>query len=278
MVTKKESEDTSIKELPTKIQKPSTLKQNPRKRAPSHQPKVVIYHQSILAESGIPTSLRPLMREKIGITALILGNFHIHIIHKTTNMQTQEIRNNHSVTIYLNKYTIEDPNIEDIWVDTEYLQTADIKVINLLNMCEEGDKPQGEENLFKNCNNLTFERSYKALHDLIILRNLNNFNLDTEKRPNAVNTEKTRISLHKISRLINRLHTDFEPNFIIIITTSAEALLSFDTNQESTDIDYQTLEIQRGYLINWYNVRIFGRSERNRNQINEIYLPRTFKG
>lgn len=61
------------------------------------------------------------MREKTDITALILGNFHIRIIHKVTDMQTQEIGDNSSLVMFLNEYAIEDPNIEDIWVDTEYL-------------------------------------------------------------------------------------------------------------------------------------------------------------
>ena len=145
-------------------------------------------------------------------------------------------------------------------------------------MCEESDRLQGEENLFESCDDLTFERSYKALHDLVVLRNLDGFNLDTEKRPNAVNVEETRVSLHGLSRLIDRLHTDFGPIFIIVVTASTEALLSSDTDQESTSIDYRTLGIQRGHLISWYNVRVFGRSERNRGQNNETHLPRTFKG
>lgn len=272
------SGDASVEELPARIQEPSTLEQDPRKRAPSHQPRVVIYHQSVLAESGIPTSLRPLVREKTGITALILGNFHIRMIHKATDMKTQEIGDNDSVAVFLNEYAIEDPNIEDIWVDTQYLQTAGVKVIGLLSMCEASNRPQGEENVFESCDDLTFERSYKALHDLVVLRNLDGFNLDTERRPNAVNAEETRVSLYGVSRLIDRLHTDFGPNFIIVMTASAEALLSSDTDQESTGIDYRTLETQRGHLINWYNVRIFGRSESNSDQSKETHLPRTFKG
>ena len=278
MVVGEGSGDASVENLPAKTQKLITLEQDPQKRAPSHQPKVVIYHQSLLAESGIPTTLRPLVKEKTGITALILGNFHIRMNHKATGMQTQEIGDNSSVAIYLNEYAIEDPNIEDLWADVEYLHTAGIKVIGLLNMCEEGDRLQGEHNSIGSCDGLSFERSYKALHDLVVSRNLVGFNLDTENFPNDVNTEKNMVSLQGVSRLIDRLHTDFGPDFIIVMTASAEALLSSHTDQESTGIDYRTLEIQRGHLINWYNVRIFSRSERDRDRTDETRFPRTFKG
>lgn len=278
MVAGEENGDASVEELPARIQKLSTLKQDPRKCAPFHQPKVVIYHQSLLAESGIPTSLRPLVQEKTGITALILGSFHIRMNHKVTDMQTKGIGGNSSVAIYLNEYAIQDPNIEDVWVDVEYLQTAGVKVIGLLTTCEEIDRPQGEQHLFGSCDDLTFERSYKALHDLVILRNLDGFNLNTEKPSNVVNGETNRVSLQGISRLIDRLHIDFGPNFIIVMTASADALLSFDIDEESTAIDYRALEIQRGHLINWYNVRIFNCSERSRDQTNGTRLPRTFKG
>lgn len=277
LVAGKGSGDASVEGLPARIQELSTIEQDPQKCAPSHEPKVVIYHQSLLAESGIPTSLRPLVQEKTGITALILGNFHIRINHKVTDMQTQKVGDNSSVAMYLNEYAIEDPNIEDIWVDVEYLKTAGIKVIGLLSMCEEGDRPQGEQNSLGSCDDLTFELSYKALHDLVVFKNLDGFNLDTEKCPNAVNAEEKRLSLQGVSRLIDRLHTDFGPNFIISITASAEALLSSDTDLETTGIGHRALEVQRGQLINWYNVRIFSRSERDRDQTNETRLPRTFK-
>lgn len=278
MVAGEEKEDASVEELPARIQRLSTLKHDPRKCAPIHQPKVVIYHQSLLAESGIPISLRPLVQEKTGISALILGSFHIRMNHKVRDMQTKGIGDNSSVAIYLNEYAIQDPDIEDVWVDVEYLQTAGVKVIGLLTTCEEVDRPQCEQHLFGSCDDLTFERSYKALHDLVILRNLDGFNLDTEKPSNAVNGETNRVSLQGVSRLIDRLHIDFGSNFIIVMTASAEALLSSDMDEESTAIDYRALETQRGHLINWYNVRIFNCSESSRDQTNGSSLPRTFKG
>ncbi|CAF9932257.1 MAG: hypothetical protein ALECFALPRED_005252 [Alectoria fallacina] len=128
------------------------------------------------------------------------------------------------------------------------------------------------------CDDLTFERSYNVLHDVVVSKRLDGFNLDTEVRGEVVNAEDERMSLQAINRLIDRLNTEFGSNFIIVMTASAEALLSTDGNQKSTEIDYRALETQRGHLISWYNVRIFSPYERSGGHTNEIRLPRTLKG
>ena len=278
IVTRKVIGDAPIAELPEKVQRLTTLEKDPRQGAPSHQPKVVIYHQSLHAESGIPISLRPLVREKTGVTAVILGNFHFHVNQKVTDMQSQKVKDNSSVTIHLNEYAINDPNIEDIWVDVEYLQTEGIKVICMLSMRGDGAMPEGESDWLGSCDSLTIERSYKALHDLVVSRRLDGLNFDTEVCDDVMDAEEERGSLQVVIRLIDRLHTDFGPDFIIGLTASAEALLSTDKNERRTDIDYRTLEVQRGHLINWYSVRIFGPRKRSGDQRNEVRLAPRFKG
>ena len=270
MVAREGSKDFSTEELPAKIQRSSTLEQDTRGRSSFHQPKVVVHHQSLHSESGVPTSLRPLVREETGITALILGNFHICMDHKVTSMNLQGNEGNSSATMYLNDFALDDPDIEDIWVDVKYLQAEGVKVIGMLNM-------YGVDSL-GSCDDLTFERSYNVLHDVVVSRGLDGFNLDTEVRGEVVNAEDERMSLQAINRLIDRLNTDFGSNFIIVMTASAEALLSTDGNQKSTEIDYRALETQRGHLISWYNVRIFSSYERSGGYTNEIRLPRTLKG
>lgn len=270
--------DAPIAELPERVQRLTTLEQDSRQGAPSHQAKVVIYHQSLHAESGIAISLRPLVREKTGVTAVILGNFHFGMNHKVTDMQSQKVKGNSSVAIHLNEYAINDPNIEDIWADVEYLQTEGIKVICMLSMWGDGAMPEDESDWLGSCDNLTFERSYEALHDLVVSRRLDGLNLDTEVCEDVMNPEEKRVSLQLIIRLIDRLHTDFGPNFIIVLTASAEALWGTDKIERRTDIDYRTLEVQRGHLINWYSVRIFGPRKRSDDQRNDIRLAPTFKG
>ena len=270
--------DAPIAELPEKIQRLTTLEQDQRQGAPSHQSKVVIYHQSLHADSGMLISLRPLVRKKTRVTAVILGDFHLRMNHKVTDMQSQKVKGNSSATIYLNEYAINDPYIEDIWFDVEYLQTKGIKVVCMLSMCGDGAMPEGEGDWLGSCDSLTFERSYKALHDLVVSRRLDGLNIDTEVCEDAMNVEEERVSLQGVIRLIDRLHIDFGPNFVIVLTASAEALLSTDKTQRPTDIDYRTLEVQRGHLINWYSVRIFGPRELSGDPRNDIRLAPTFKG
>ena len=223
-----------IAELPEKVQRLTTLAQDPRQGAPSHQSKVVIYHQTLHAESGIPISLRPLVREKTSVTAVILGNLHLCMNQKATDMQSQKGNGNSSVTIHLNEYAITDPNIEDIWADVEYLQTEDIKVIGMLSMYGDGGMPEGESDWLESCDSLTFERCYKALHDVVVSRKLDGLNLDTEVCEDVMNADEERISLQGVIRLIDRLHTDFGPSFIIVLTASAEALISTDKHHRRT--------------------------------------------
>ncbi|CAF9922661.1 hypothetical protein IMSHALPRED_005730 [Imshaugia aleurites] len=113
-----------------------------------------------------------------------------------------------------------------------------------------------------------FERSYKASHDLVVLKKLDGFNFDAEVPEDVLNAEEEE----------RALHTDFGPNFIIVLTASAEALLSTDANKQGTNIDYRTLETQRGHLINWYNIRISSPYERSGDRTNELRFPRGFNG
>ncbi|KAL8817870.1 MAG: hypothetical protein Q9191_008062 [Dirinaria sp. TL-2023a] len=241
-----------MEHLPDRLRKLQVLEQNPREALPSHQPKVVIYHQSLHAKSGMLTSLRPLVREKTGIAAVILGNFRFQT-------PVQQVAGNGSAATYLNEYATDDPNIEEIWIDIDYLQKEDVKVIALLGMRGNDNVSDDDRKWLGSCDDSTFECLYKALHGLLVSRRLDGINLDMDVPGNEVNAERGRVSLQGVIRLIDRLHADFGSDFIIAITASAETLLGINTHQQSDGVDYRMLELQRGNLISWYNVRIFGR-------------------
>lgn len=265
--------DYSTEELPEQIPKLKLPGQNPREPLPSHQPKVVVYHQSLHAGSGILTSLRPLVQKKTGITAVILGNFHLHLKHQETEMPAQKDRGNGSAAMYLNEHAIDDANFEDLWVDVEYLQREYIKVIGMLNMRGNHETCSDGGELLGSCNDSTFERSYKVLHDLLVSRRLDGINIDTDVPQNQMNTEGGSVLLQGITRLIDSLYADFGSNFIIVMTASAEALLSTDVNHQSSGIDYRKLELERGHLISWYNVRILNGYGHGDNETGEILDP-----
>lgn len=218
-----------------------------------HQPKVVIYHQSLHSESGILTSLRPLAREETGIRAVILGKFQLRFNHKETDFQTHEIGAISHPALDLNEYNVDDSSIEDIWDDIEYLQHENIKVLGMLAM-------RGDHNAWGGS---TFEHSYKLLHELVVSRKLDgiDLNLDAylaETQEGNKAKEKKRASIEDVIRLIDSLHADFGSDFLITMTTSAKALLDSGENQPGENgFEYRALELQRGEFISWYNVRIF---------------------
>ena len=255
----------SVEELPARIQETSTFDYNLLEYAPYHLPRIIVYHHCLLTESGVPISLRPLVQQETVIAALILGIFYIRMDAQMIEMLEPEANNDGSFVVYLNEHAIEDLILEDVWNDVKYLQTAGVKVIGSLDMCEEGPRPQGNQSLFGSCDDLTFERSYKALNDLVNLKSLNGINLGVEGLSDVVDTQDKMVLVRTASRLIDRLRNDFGPNFIIMMTASVQALLNSDTDQERTRIDYRTSKRQSGYLVNWYIIRLFSRDNHDRN-------------
>lgn len=268
-----ETGDGSTEELPEKFRKLKVVRQNPRDSPLSHQPKVVIYHQSFHTKSGMLTSLRPLVWEKTGITAVILSSFRVELDYKETEIPSQQHGGNGSAVMYLNEYMIDDPDLEDMWIDIDYLQREGVRVIGMLSMRGNHNESSDDRTWLGSCDDLTFERLYKVVHDLVFSRRLDGINLDMDVPQNQVNTERTSASLHGVIRLIDSLHADFGLDFIIAMTASAEALLGIDTNQQGNSIDYRKLELQRGHLISWYNVQIFSSCRYGDDQLDETGDP-----
>lgn len=227
--------------------------ENSREDFISRRPKVVIYHQSLHSENGILTSLRSLAREETGITAVILGKLQLHFIHDGTDSQTHKNRDVNHAALYLNEYAVDDSSVEDVWVEVEYLQQANIKVLGMLTM-------RGNDNTW---GDTAFMHSYQLLRELIVSKKFDGIDLDLDLlEDRTVIAEEKGASLEDVIRLIDSLHTDFGSDFIITATTCAEALLNSnsDQNQQGQGFQYRALELQRGELMSWYNVQIFSDS------------------
>lgn len=228
----------------------------------SRQPRTVIYHQCLHSESGIPTSLRPLAREETGLTAVILGKFQLRFNHNKAAFPTHESTENCYAKMYLHECELDDSSIENIWNDIEYLQHENIKVLGMLTM-------QGDYSW----KGPAFEHSYRLLHGLVVSKKLDGIDLDLAEIPqwdDDTAKEQKRALLDDVIRLIDKLHADFGAGFIITMTIYVEALLDMsDENQQNINnsFDYRALELQRGDLIDWYNVRIFSDNNRRRQGI-----------
>lgn len=267
------TEDDSIEDLPETHWKPKPLEQNPREPPPYHEPKVVIYHQSLHMENGILTFLRPLVQQKTGITAVILGNFRLYWNCKETPIPALDHEGSGRDAVFLNQYALDDSSIAGLWADIEYLQREDIKIIALLSFCRNDRTSNNDCKWLGSCDDSAFERCYELLHDLVVSRGLDGINLDTDVSENSVNTEKGGVTLEGLTRLIDRLHADFGSRFTIVLTASVESLLSTETSRKGHGIDYRALELQRGHLISWYNVPIFSCCTHGNDQKDKLRAP-----
>ncbi|KAL8721907.1 MAG: hypothetical protein Q9225_001503 [Loekoesia sp. 1 TL-2023] len=274
-----EGKGNDLEEISEKLRNPRMLEQTPGEASPSHQPRVIIYHQSLRAENGILTSLRPLVLERTGVTAVILGTFHLRKKLREIDAEAGEIEMNSGTIIYLNDFAIDDPSLDELWVDIEYLHREGVKIIGMLRICGDDEMSASESNWLGGSDDTAFEQSYKTLHNLVVSKSLDGFEFDLESDMPQIftNTGEDLVSLGGLTRLIDKLRGDFRSNFTIAVTTSAEALLGTNGNKKRSSIDYRTLERQNGQHIDWYNVRIFSNNGRSDDQNNEDHFSRTFK-
>lgn len=92
----------------------------------------------------------------------------------------------------------------------------------------------------------TFEAYYTPLYSLIKAHRLDGIDLDIEEP----------MSLSGIIRLIDRLRSDFGPDFLITLAPVATALLP-GNQKHLSGFDYAQLELQRGGEIAWYNAQFY---------------------
>ena len=238
-----QSLEGSMNESSERPGKPDPLELERQKGSDFQQPGVFVYHQSLHAENGLLTSLRPLVREQTGITAVILGNFNLSLEQQQTTTYTATQRDAGSLTVHLNEYAIDGSDIEDLWDDIEYLQRQQVKVIGMLDMSQGIDDHDKDVSWVGNFDDPTFERYYSSLRTLLVSKQLDGINLDTGRPGQWTNLDDgTKLSTN-VKRLINCLRRDFERDVMIVITTPADALLGTKPGQQANGIEFQTLEI-----------------------------------
>ena len=189
-------------------------------------PRVVVYYQTLHHSTGdIPVSVLPLIAQPgISLTHLILAAIHIN-------------EDPHAIT--LNDHHPSHPRYHTLWAELSALQASGIKVLGMLGGAAKGSYARldgTEEN---------FEKYYTPVRDMIRERNLDGLDLDVEEA----------MSLEGIIRLIDRLRSDFGPDFIITLAPVAAALIW--SNKNLSGFDYEALEVMRGHEIAWYNAQFY---------------------
>lgn len=185
-------------------------------------PRLILYHQTTHV-NGRVVSLLPLLNT--GVTHVIVAAIHI---------------NSDSNAITLNEHPPDHEIFKTLWSEVAWVQGSGVKVLAML-----GGAAKGTYARLDGDDANRFERFYEPLRDLIKKHNLNGLDLDVEEE----------MSLHGMIRLLDRLRTDFGPDFLITMAPVATALLP--DQPHLSGFDYRQLESERGHEIAWYNTQFY---------------------
>lgn len=162
----------------------------------SELPRLVIYFQTTHDNEGNPISMLPLVTEQnIALTHLIVCSFHINL----------------NGEIHLNDYPPSYPLFYTLWNETVIMQEAGVKVMGMVGGAASGSF---SSTTLDSTDNSTFEYYYGQLHDVIVQYSLQGMDLDVEQSMTQAG----------ITRLVERLYTDFGQDFIITLAPVASAL------------------------------------------------------
>lgn len=188
-------------------------------------PRVILYHQTHhLPDDGRVVSLLPLITNNTGVTHVIIAAIHL---------------NDKPEDITLNDHHPDHSKFDTLWSEVAWLQASGVKVLGMLGGAAKGSyaRLDGSEE--------QFEAYYAPLHSLISERHFNGLDLDVEEP----------MSLTGITRLIDRLRSDFGPDFLISLAPTATALLP--AQPHLSGFSYFELERARGHEIAWYNAQFY---------------------
>ncbi|KAL2119271.1 hypothetical protein VTJ04DRAFT_6231 [Mycothermus thermophilus] len=189
-------------------------------------PRLITYYQTHHTPSGDFISILPLLRHPgIHITHVILAAIHI---------------NEDPSGLTLNDHPPSHPRFTQLWAELRVLQASGVKVLGML-----GGAAKGSYERLDGDDLDRFERYYGPLAQMVRDYGLDGLDLDVEEP----------MSLAGIIRLIDRLRSDFGPEFIITLAPVASALLSAKHNLSG--FDYEALEVMRGKEIAWYNAQFY---------------------
>ncbi|PHH61736.1 hypothetical protein CDD81_8028 [Ophiocordyceps australis] len=201
---------------------------------PISLPRLILYYQTLHDQNGHHISLLPLLTQpSIAVTHVIVAAIHIN--HSPSELTLNDHPPNHA-------------RYHAVWAELRLLQASGIKVLAMLGGAAKGtyqrlDFPRPTDTHEPSIDR--FQDFYPPLRDLLRHRGLDGIDLDVEEP----------MSLPGIMRLIDRLRTDFGPDFIITMAPVATALV--DVEKNLSGFDYEALEVMRGAQIAWYNTQFY---------------------
>lgn len=188
----------------------------------SRLPRIICYYQTHY-QNGQFVSLLPLLSNDAGATHVILAAIHLNELPG-------------DVTLNDDPYTA--AKYAPLWEEKWILQNAGIKVLGMLGGAHVGsysalDGSPG-----------SFEAYYEPLRQMVVWTGLDGLDLDVEED----------MSLAGIIRLIDRLKSDFGPDFLVTLTPVATAL---QNEKHLSGFNYEDLEKAVGSKIAWYNTQFY---------------------
>jgi len=201
-------------------QPPQQQRQQP---AHTRRPRIITYHQTHFHEGKL-ISILPLLTHHTAITHVILAAIHL---------------NDPAGSIHLNDDPYDSPKLQPVWTEIRTLQRSGIKVLGML-----GGAAKGSFARLDGPSRASFDAFYQPLRRMVAWSGLDGLDLDVEED----------MSLAGIIRLIDALHTDFGPAFLITLAPVAPAL---QRGRHLSGFDYVALEKAMGEHIAWYNVQFY---------------------
>lgn len=194
------------------------------------KPRIISYFQTYHHNDEY-CSLLPLITNPSGVTHIILAAIHV-------NWDPQDLRLNDDPPDH-EKYT-------QLWDEVLVLQDSGIKVLGMLGGAARGSFARLDYSESRTDMPLArFEAYYTPLRDMIRRYSLDGIDLDVEEE----------MSLPGIVHLIDRLKSDFGPEFLITLAPVATALMA--GRRHLSGFDYRMLEAMRGSSIAWYNAQFY---------------------
>ena len=206
----------------TNVPQPSALSISPKSTQGIQRPRIICYHQTHFNNSTF-VSLFPLLTQKTAVTHVILAAIHL---------------NQPAGNITINDDPWYSPKYKPLWSEVSTLQSVGIYVMGMLGGAAQGSFSALDGDLS------SFNAFYTPLRHMIQSTKLNGLDLDVEEA----------MSLGGIIRLVDRLHADFGPSFIITLAPVATAL---QNQQNLSGFDYEVLEKGLGHKISWYNTQFY---------------------
>ncbi|KAE8448998.1 hypothetical protein EG329_008586 [Mollisiaceae sp. DMI_Dod_QoI] len=197
-------------------------------------PRLVTYVQTFYDKKDKRVSLLPLLWHDVRVTHVILASVHLHA-------KPGEIR--------LNDKTFDSDDYDITWQEVQALKNHKIKVMVMLGGAAKGTYK------WLNGTDEEFYTYYNPLKDLLIKHGIQGLDLNIEEN----------VPLNVPLRILNALHRDMGPEFILTMSPIASALLSSaNTDQNLSGFSYFDLDAFATIpgadtkLISWYNTQFYG--------------------